>query len=331
MLAAELACRAGGVVRPVFHTDSEPSLVPGMGHFLHLTQGFEIVTSHGEPLCTLVDDVTITEDLDAQAPPRAGWFRILSDEPRLLRLIAHLADPGAPLGAVLDPVAAVFGVSSESVGDAVRLDDLAGSTVALAAPLRGERERPCEIVTSPLIADHAEALDALLAPARDLGFAVPVEAAVHLHVDAAPFRTVTAFCNVVRLFGHWREALWRELETNPACRRLSPLPAALLELVERPWEELGGWPALQVAARATGLTKFFDVNLTKVLADRPDRHTLEVRILPGSLDADATTARAAFIEALLLRCRQSQPVPRPTSTCPAESAAELGRLASGAL
>jgi hypothetical protein len=37
----------------------EPSLVPGLGRFLHLTQGFEVRRGDGELLCTLVDDVTL--------------------------------------------------------------------------------------------------------------------------------------------------------------------------------------------------------------------------------------------------------------------------------
>ena len=57
---------------------------------------------------------------------------------------------------------------------------------------------------------------------------------MHLHVDGAPFRRPEAFANLVRLFGHWREELWAALGTNPACRRLAPLPDALLDLVEQP-------------------------------------------------------------------------------------------------
>ena len=41
-LARDLAARHGGQVLPVWHHDSEPSLVPGLGRFLHLTQGFEV-------------------------------------------------------------------------------------------------------------------------------------------------------------------------------------------------------------------------------------------------------------------------------------------------
>ncbi|GAB7190321.1 hypothetical protein NUM3379_10270 [Kineococcus sp. NUM-3379] len=325
-LAGELARRCGGTYTPVFHADAEPSLVPGMGHFLHLTKGFAVHRRGGEPLCTLVDDITIRADLEPRTPPVPGWYRVLSDDARLLRLVEHLADPAVGLAHVLDPVAAAFGVDVEVHGPVRRLNDSAGATVALAAPLPGERERPCEIVTPPLVGNHLAALEELLEPARELGFTVPHEAAVHLHLDGSPYRDVSAFCNVVRLFAHWRGPLRRVLATNPACTRLQPLPTALVELVERPWAGRGGWPALREAARATGLTKFFDVNLTKVLAEDPDRDTLEVRILPGSLSGAEVVRRAALVEALLRRCRSAAPLPRPRGTGAAADA-ELLALA----
>jgi hypothetical protein len=169
-------------------------------------------------------------------------------------------------------------------------------------PLPAGRERPCEIITPPLETDHAAALERLLAPARELGFTVPREAAVHLHVDGAPFRRPEAFANVVRLFGHWREQLWSALGTNPACRRLAPLPDTLLELVEA---------GDDAAARATGLTKYADVNLTQLVTARPLRDTLEVRILPGAIDGPSIVRRAALVESLLARCLDPEPLPRP--------------------
>jgi hypothetical protein len=319
-LADELSRRARGNVRRVFHTDSEPSLVPDMGQFLHLTPGFEVLDARGHELCTLVDDITIAAELDGAAGPRAGWYRLLTDDVRLLRLIARHADPSAAFDEVLDPVAGLFGVQTEHLGAALRVRDIAGATVALAAPLPGERERPCEIVTPPLERDHLQHLEELLTPARELGFTVPVEAAVHLHVDAEPFRNVAAFSNVVRLFSYWRSTLWDVLGTNPACRRLSALPPALLDLVERPPLQ---WAEFKEAARRVGLTKFADVNLVKVVADNPDRHTLEVRLLPGSIEGSSIMARAAVVEALLLRCMQECPLPRPSSGDPSESAREL--------
>ena len=325
-LALELAARSGGRVRPVWHHDSEPSLVPGLGRFLHLTQGFEVRRGDGDLLCTLVDDVTLIAGLDRRAAAPPGWFRILSDDSRLLHLLAGHSDPGGTLPVALDDAAQLWGSEVQQHGDVYRLDDAAGATIALAAPQGGERERACEIVTPPLTRDHRAALDELLAPARDLGFTVPSEAAVHLHLDGAPFRQPHALANVVRLFGHWREALRTVLQTNPACRRLAPLPDPLVAAA-------GGVPSydeLRTAAADGGLTKFFDVNLTQLLTDTPVRDTIEIRILPGAIDTDDIVNRAALMELLLDRCVEREPVP----VAPADrdaAVSELLHIASGVL
>jgi hypothetical protein len=306
-LAEDLARRSGGRIHPVWHHDSEPSLVPGLGRFLHLTQGFEVRARDGHTLCTLVDDVTLTADLDPRVAAAPGWFRVLSDDERLLRLLAAHSDPGGPIGAALDGAAKLWDVPVERVGDVHRLNDPGGATIALAAPHGGERERPCEIVTPPLTGNHRAALDALLGPARELGFTVPQEAAVHLHVDGAPFRPAHALANLVRLFGHWRHPLRTLLGTNPACRRLAPLPAPLVAVA-------GGtpsYPELCAAAAAGELTKFFDVNLTQLLTDTPIRDTVEIRILPGAIDAGEIMDRAALVELLLDRCTEREPFPSP--------------------
>jgi hypothetical protein len=305
-LAEALAAHHDGQVRPVWHQDSEPSLVPRLGRFLHLTQGFDVVLRTGAVMCTLVDDVTIVADLDPTASAQPGWHRILTDDPRLLRLLAASSDPGGRLETSLDAAAALWREASERHGNIWRLDS-AGATVALATAAGGERERPCEIVTPPLVSDHAAALAALLGPARDLGFTVPREAAVHVHLDGKPFRDPNALANVIRLFAHWREPLRELLQTNPHCRRLAPLPAPLVDLTdgEPDWEQLTS------TASAAGLSKFYDVNLTQVLRDAPLRDTLEVRILPGSLDVDAVMAGAAMVETLLDRCLQPQRFPDP--------------------
>ena len=304
-LALDLAGRCAGRVRPVWHHDSEPSLVPGLGRFLHLTRGYEVLRADGTLLCTLVDDVTLLADLDPRAAAPPGWFRILSDDPRLLRLLAAHSDPGGTLGTALDATARLWGSTVERHGDVYRLSDSAGATIALAAPQGGDRERPCEIITPPLADEHGAALAELLGPARELGFTVPREAAVHLHLDGAPFRRPAALANVVRLFAYWREALRTVLQTNPACRRLAPLPDQLVAAV-------GGVPDhddLRKAAADGGLTKFFDVNLTQLLTDTPLRDTIEIRILPGAIDADDILHRAGLVELLLERCLDPEPFP----------------------
>jgi hypothetical protein len=325
-LADELAGRCGGQVRPVWHQDSEPSLVAALGgRFLHLTQGFEVVRASGDVLCTLVDDVTIVADLDPAIPARPGWHRLLTDDPRLLRLLARSSDPGGPLDSALDGAAAIWGVAAEQHGTVWRVES-EHATIALATPAGGERERPCEIVTPPLRHDHHGALEELLAPARDLGFTVPAEAAVHLHLDGEEFREPAAMANVVRLFGHWREPLRALVGTNASCRRLAPLPDELLAVTD-------GTPTIDDlrAAGARGrLSKFFDVNLTQLLRDDPIRDTLEVRILPGSLTADDVMNRAGIVERLLDRCLDPRPLPTPPEQAD-EAVRELQRLTAGDL
>jgi len=306
-LADALAKRCGGQVRPVWHHDSEPALVSSLGgRFLHLTQGFQVFRGSGDLLCTLVDDVTIVADLDPAASAPPGWHRILTDDPRLLGLLAHVSDPGGPLDQALDNAAALWGVTPERIGHVWRIES-GGATIALATPSGGERERPCEIVTPPLVTDHVAVLEELLGTAATLGFTVPREAAVHLHFDGALFRDPRVFANVVRLFGHWREPLRELIGTNANCRRLAALPAELLAAAEGSptWEEL------RDAAARGGLGKFFDVNLTQLLHDKPERDTLEVRILPGTLDAGEAVERAALVEALLERCRDGSRFPMP--------------------
>lgn len=343
-LADVLADRCGGSVRRSFHLDSTPSPVPGIGVFRHLSPAFDVAGPDGGPVARLVDDITIEADVAPApgSPPvrgRRGWYRILCDEPRLLRLVERHADPAAPLEAVLDPVAQLFGVATEVLAGAVRVNDATGATIAVAMPLSAGRERPCEVITPPLATGHGTALEELLAPARELGFTVPREAAVHLHVDGAPFRRPQSFANVVRLFAHWREPLWAALRTNPACRRLAPLPAALVELVEQPWPDGvsdrdgaddAGWAGLRAAVREVGVTKYADVNLTQLVSERPLRDTLEVRILPGAIDADDIVRRAALVHALLLRCTAEAPLPRPGADAVGDPWGALERLAAGA-
>lgn len=317
-LAQDLAAGCGGQVRSVWHHDSEPSLVPGLGRFLHLTQGFEVRRADGDLLCTLVDDVTLLDGLNPRAKPPPGWFRILCDDSRLLRLLARHSDPAGALPDALDATAALWGSEVQRIADVYRLDDPGGVTIALGAPQGGERERPCEIITPPLTGDHGAALEELLGPARKLGFTIPHEAAVHMHVDGGPFRQPHALANVVRLFAHWREPLRMLLQTNPACRRLAPLPDPLVAAAD-------GEPTyaeLQAAATEGALGKFFDVNLTQLLTETPIRDTIEIRILPGAIHTGDIMNRAGLVELLLDRCVEKEPFPSP----PADPRAALDEL-----
>ncbi|MGF1662712.1 MAG: amidoligase family protein [Kineosporiaceae bacterium] len=314
-LATAIAAAAGGGVRRTFHRDSEPSAVPGMGTFRHLTPGFDVLSAAGDRMCSVVDDVTLVDGLDAHAPPLPGWHRLLTDDPRLLSLLAEACDPTAPLDRVLDPVAELFGTRVEagrSPGDRIRkVADREGATVALAAPVTGERHRPAEIVTPVLERCHEAALEALLGPARELGCEVPREAAVHLHLDAAGFRTPGALANLVCLAARWRAPLWRLLGTNANCRRLAPPPQALVDRVPAV-RDAPSWEAAVAAIADVPLSKYSDINLT-ALVGRPSRQdTVEVRVLPGMLSAAAVVADARLVVGLLESCRRLPELPVPT-------------------
>jgi hypothetical protein len=216
------------------------------------------------------------------------------------------------LETVLDPLAAVFGVQAQHQEGVITVEDASGATIAMAAPLPGECERPCEIVTAPIAAGHREQLELLLAPARDLGFTVPAEAAVHLHVDAAPLRQPHTFAHLVQLFSYWRDQLRAEFRTNPRCQRLAPLPEAVLDLVSGVSGPLPArWDDLASAACGLGLTKFADINLTSLVMPRPDRDTVEIRCLPGSTEAAEVIEGAMLAERLLRRCQDPRPLPAP--------------------
>jgi hypothetical protein len=314
-VATAIAVATGGRVRRTFHRDSEPSAVPGMGTFRHLTPGFDVLSAAGERVCSVVDDVTLVDGLDAQAPPLPGWYRILTDDPRLLSLLAEVCDPAAPLDRVLDPVAELFGTQVEAgrnPGDRIRkVADGEGATVALAAPMSGERHRPAEIITPPLDRCHEAALEAVLRPARDLGCVVPREAAVHVHLDAAGFRTPGALANLVTLAAHWRAPLWRMLGTNPHCRRLAPPPQALVDLVPA-IRNARSWDAAVSVIADVPLSKFSDINLTALVRKPPRKDTVEVRVLPGTLSAAAAVADARLVVGLLESCRRRPELPVPT-------------------
>jgi hypothetical protein len=331
-LADELSARVGGEIRPVWHEDFGPSQLTAMhGRFLQLSQGLEVRRAGGELLCTLVDDISLVHGLDPETPSVKGWFRLVTDDFRLLRLLAVRCDAGADIAEVLAPLAQMWQArvrrhdDVRGHGDDVyELVDSGGDTIALATPYGGERERPCEIVTPPLADGHAERLEELLAPARELGFTVPHDAAVHLHVDGAPFRQPRALANLIRLFGHWREPLRTLLQTNSASNRLAPLPADLVAAASpspspssvgagegNDGEGEPTFERLRAAATESGLTKFFDVNLTQLFRERPLRDTVEIRVLPSTVVTEEIVARAALVERLLDRCQDPSPMPLP--------------------
>jgi hypothetical protein len=299
-LAEAIAESAGGSVRRYFHLQSELSKVPGATVFDNLTLGFEAIDAQGQWIAQCVDDLTLQEDLDKAQESQPGWYRIVSDDMRLLQLILCQADAAAPLTKVLQPIAHLFGTTAEmGAGKMVRVADAVGNSVAIAAPLPGERERPCELITPPIDTDHFHRLESLLRIARSLGFTAPVEGATHLHFDATPLYSAQVLANLVNLLWAHGKNLRRLVGTNPNCCRLGDWPDALIKLVQEPEFRSLFWPEAQACLTQIDLTKYCDFNLKNIVHAIATKPTFEARIFPVWLESQPIIEAAALIEAIL--------------------------------
>jgi len=299
-LAAAYAARIGSQSRRLFHPQAEPRIGGGAAVFETLTLGYAVPATEQGVGAKFVDDLTIRSDLDRNAAAVPGWYRLAVDDIRLARLLELHCDPADGLEDVLVPAIPIFGGSTDTnEAGMVRLGDSAGATIAIAAPLRGGRERPCEIITAPIETDHLANLERLLAPARELSFLLPAESAVHVHFDGAPLCDARILQNMVRLFETHRETLREICQTNPNCRRLGPYAQSVLDVVFADDFATLDWPEARERLLGSGLTKYCDFNLVNLVAGHTNKHTLEVRILGPDLDAASIVERAALFERIL--------------------------------
>ncbi|MEO1069113.1 MAG: amidoligase family protein, partial [Cyanobacteria bacterium J06638_6] len=235
VLAEAIASASTGSVSRIFYPQSEPSQIPGTSVLENLTLGFEARDAQHRTIAWCVDDLTLQTDCDRTRPPQPGWYRIVGDDIRLMQIVGRLADANLPLTEVLQPVAQTLGLGLDQGPEGmVKLADDLGPPIAIAAPLPGERERPCELITPPLTADQLPQLEVYLSLARQLNFFAPVEGATHLHFDAAPLCSAPALRNLVNLLWAYGPTLKWWLGTNPRCQRLGQWSPKLLALVQDP-------------------------------------------------------------------------------------------------
>lgn len=302
-LARAVAAKHGGSVRRVFHQQAEPSKAGGRPVFKNLTLGFEALDAEGALIARFVDDLTLQADCEREVAPKPGWHRIVADDARLLRLVERQCDAEAPLERVLEPLADLFGTPLERhPSGMVRVVDDRGQSVALGAPLPGERERPCEIVTPPLARDHEIVLSQLLEDARALGFTAPREGATHIHFDAAPLCSAPVIARLMRVLARHGEGLKRLVGSNPHCVRLGPWPQAALDLAHSEAFRAMDWEQARAALAETRLSKYCDYNLLNLARADRAKHTFEVRVLPTFLEPAPILEAAALFEALLVWC-----------------------------
>tara|TARA_R110001606_G_scaffold222504_6_gene370442 strand:- start:3742 stop:4866 length:1125 start_codon:yes stop_codon:yes gene_type:complete len=302
-LAQDLAQKNGGTVDRFFHPQSEPSKHPDRPTFENLTHGFRLMDAEGEWIASFVDDLTLQADFTKQIKSLPGWCRIVSDDRRLLRLAMLQCDPNDSPQDVLKPLASLFGTEIDHHGmDMFRVSDDRGQSIAICAPLPGERERPCEIITAPIISDHHRRLSDLLDNAKNLGFLIPREGATHIHFDAAPLCSALTIARLVRLLANFGDDLKQLVGSNPNCVRLGGWPKELQELTDSPEFLAMAWPEAQSALSAVKLSKYCDFNLLNIANDDEKKHTFELRILPATMNVDEILHAAALFEGLLEFC-----------------------------
>lgn len=313
-LAVAIAEQSGGNVQRFFHPQSEPSQVEGAPVFENLTLGFEVINNNGELVAHCVDDLTLQKDLQRHCAPCEGWYRIVSDDSRLLRLIMRQANANNSCSQVLEPIAQLFGSTLAINPDGMtRLSDDRGFSIAIATPLPGERERPCELVTPPMTNTHLQRLTTLLSAAKDLDFYAPIEGATHIHFDGARLCSAPVLSNLVKLLWIQGAPLRKLVGANPNCTRTGNWPEALHELVQNPKFKTLPWEDAKACLSELELSKFCDFNLKNLIDDASDKHTFEVRIFPVWLDAKIIIKAAGLFEAILQWSIQTDPdEPLPT-------------------
>lgn len=302
-LARRVADRHGGQVRRFFHPQAELASVKGKPVFENLTPGFEVLDGLGKPVARFVDDLTLLDGLDQTAPSLPAWYRLVTDDRRLVSLLLHNCDPDAALSEVLVPIASLFGSALERhESGMVKVSDERGASIAIGSGLPGERERGCEIVTPPIESLHLETLDDLLADARREACTIPLEAATHVHFDATPLRTAVTIARLVNVLGLHGTFLKKLVGSNPNCRRLGNWPDALFALVNQDGFQDLDWPAARKELANVGLVKFCDFNLLNIATENKVKHTFEVRVLPVSFETASIIRQAELFAGILRWC-----------------------------
>jgi hypothetical protein len=307
-IAREFAKQNKANVERIFYPQSEPSKAEGVEVFHNLVLGYRVFNKQNETLLTCVDDLTIRENLNHSKPSKKGWYRIISDDTRLLRLAMQHCDAAADQRDVLLPLAKLFGTQMDrSEKDMFKIVDTLNNPVAVASTLPGERERPCELISPPLTQDHEPYLTHLLQLASELNFTVPIEAAVHVHFDANKLHNTAAFCRLVEILFQHGPALRKLVGVNTNCTRLGNLPNSLIEMVRSSGFYSKPWKEAKAELSKLELSKYCDFNLLNIVNDIPEKNTFEVRILPGSMNATEILHQAILFQEILELCLKGSP------------------------
>lgn len=278
-----------GEVLPFFSQQSELGAT-GSGDkrsFANLTPGFKVTNHEGNWALSFVDDITIQEGLDRTAPSLPGWFRIIADDPRFLQLVTLHCKPDANAEELLTPFAQLFATKVQKDAHGIyATQTLKGETLCLQSGLPGERERPCEVITAPLSHSSKEVLTLTLDVSQSAGFTLAKEAATHIHFDASRLQDGAVFGELIKFFSSQKDKIRSWAQTNSRCSRIKPYSSSLVEKANSGFFHELPWQAVKKAALKEKVSKYCDVNFKNMVSDDPLKNTIEIRMLPGTLDPE---------------------------------------------
>lgn len=283
-LARALAKLAGGALRLSFKYHGQGVLPDGRPD-CHLTPAARVLVK-GKWFASVVDDPTIVDDLAAGADS----LRIARTDDVRLALWIERNCHGA-----FGPLKKVFDAKEEEDG----FVDPWGQPLVRWHEVSEERLRVAEVVLRPLTRKElAPTLRKVMKLAAAEGFTVPAEAAIHAHFDAEPFRSTPALRRLVLKWSEERARWLERLKPNPRCRKLGPFPPDVVRVAKEATDDLP-FSTLAAGMLLAGLHRAIDVNVLGVVERHPKQPTVEVRCLPGSLDANETLERLAIVETFL--------------------------------
>ena len=110
--------------------------------------------------------------------------------------------------------------------------------------------------------------------------------------------TPEALRRLVLKWSEERERWLATLKPNPRCRKLGPFPPDVVRVAREATDDLP-FSTLAAGMLLGGLHRAIDVNVLGVVERYPKQPTVEVRCLPGSLDAEATLTRLSLVDQFL--------------------------------
>lgn len=278
--ARAFADRVGGLVLYGFKHRVDGEVAPGRPR-CWLTPACRVVDRYGVDVAWVVDDPTVRA---GDGPPGTRPV-VVADDTRLSTLAARVSwSSSSELEHRLDGFRSTFDGSWHGR----RLLDRNGE-ILLATSLEPlSHARACEFVSAVLDDDDAvdEFVGHVVAVAADVGCVVPDTAALHVHLDAAPFQDVNRLANLITGWNSRREHHLERLRTNRRCLKLGAFPDHVVKVASGR-ARIADFTTFAVALSMAGVKKDLDLNLKGVIDRHPAQPTLEIRCLPMSLDAAA--------------------------------------------